>query len=504
MKDTFVIGLLLMTIGFTNVVQAQKNISATIFDKETNTPIPYATIKYGEFKGVITNDEGLFKISDKLQATDSLYITSIGYAQKNIAVAQIKDTLFLAPKEIELASVFLSTKVYTVDEIIEKVKENLATNYQSGFVKHRFFVRKSNTQYMKQFKFDFLKCSIKEISKKLLDSMVNLVPKKSSYYAEILGDYYYKPDTENTKLSMLKACNLYDENNDASAEALQKRFTSILNKNIKKDSYLKIKSGWFGTKVQVDSILPDPEKKKVDSLKNALKSQKNKQKGMFIYTKKRMQQTLDNLIFNEDAKVNVLEKENRYEFTLNGVVEFQDNLAYVIDYKPKRGEDYKGTLYINTQDFAVLRIDYKNSKKVYNGIFNMLGININHLVYKGTAVFAKENTKNYHLKYLSHTNIISSRINRPLTIIEKNKHVKGRRKQNELKLDMHINLITKDKREMVILQTEDVNGIDSVKENSEFEIKHFSSYNADYWKGYNIIEPNQAIKEFKAVAPVAN
>jgi len=66
---------------------------------------------------------------------------------------------------------------------------------------------------------------------------------------------------------------------------------------------------------------------------------------------------------------------------------------------------------------------------------------------------------------------------------------------------MRFNIIDKVKRELIVF-TEDVinaNSFTSVKEQKAVDVKYFSSYNPDFWKGYNIIEPNQAIKEFTVI-----
>lgn len=327
--------------------------------------------------------------------------------------------------------------------------------------------------------------------------MAALVPGKSKYYNETLGDFYKKPNDGKFKITLIKASKLYDKNNDATSDALQKKFSAILKKNIKQNSYLKIKSGWFGSKVSVDSILP--EKEKGDSLLNKVKAEKKEQKSYFISRKNKISKLVKNLFFEEDSKINIIHKSNRYEFTLNGIIEFQDDLAYVITFKPKRSEDLKGTLYVNTDDFAVLRIDYENVNAIYNKLFNLLGLRVNHISYKGTTVFNKGNNNKYHLKYVNHTDIHSLKIDRPLSFIEKNKHVKGRRKQNELKLKMHIHSINENKKELIVFDTKSINTLNDIKENKDIEIKYFSKYNSDYWKGYNVIEPNQAIKEFKTV-----
>ena len=47
--------------------------------------------------------------------------------------------------------------------------------------------------------------------------------------------------------------------NSGSLEAMGERLENIFKENVKPDSYLKIKSGIFGTKMQLDSILDDTE-----------------------------------------------------------------------------------------------------------------------------------------------------------------------------------------------------------------------------------------------------
>ena len=57
------------------------------------------------------------------------------------------------------------------------------------------------------------------------------------------------------KLYIIKTSKLYNENQEVSFEELQNKFMQVLNDNVKKNSYLKVKSGFFGTKIGVDSIV---------------------------------------------------------------------------------------------------------------------------------------------------------------------------------------------------------------------------------------------------------
>jgi hypothetical protein len=42
-------------------------------------------------------------------------------------------------------------------------------------------------------------------------------------------------------------------------------------------------------------------------------------------------------------------------------------------------------------------------------------------------------------------------------------------------------------------------GFNDIKEKADVLPEYLKQYDPDFWKGYNIIEPNQAIKEFKAI-----
>lgn len=483
-----------LVIGVT-YIQAQ-TISGKIIDEETQAPLPYTTIKYGENNGAISNEEGDFNITLTKQYTekDSVYFSSIGYATKALPLGKNIDTLIvLKPEAVELSSVYLTNEKLTADEIIDRVEENLTKNYNKNYTKNRFFMRESFNQYYKKLNFQYKKSSIKEITKGLIDSMISTIPKRTAFHNETLGDFYAKKDETNNKVTILKTSKLYNKNQEVSFEGLQDKFMEVLNKNVKKDSYLKIKSGLFGTKVSVDSI--------VNTAKNSEEIKDNyEQNNYFFSRKKSLTAMVNRLFYEEDSEVNVIHKSNRYDFVLEDYVFIEDNFCYVIAFTPGRFEDLGGKLYINTEDFAVLRIDYKNTGLVYDKVFNMLGVNINHMTFKGTMIFSKSTDNTYRLKYVSHTNGRSFKLDRPLTVIEKNKHVKGRRKQNELKLQMQFNIIDLNKKELIVFDNNKVTNheYNAIKETKKVDVKYFSSYNADFWKGYNIIEPNQAIKEFTA------
>lgn len=491
-----------LTLVFTFIIlsnfttQAQ-DVSGKIIDEETKAPIPYVTIKYGANNGAISNEEGDFNIifSENNSVKDSIHFSSIGYASKTISAQKVTDTIIvLKPEALELSSVYLTDEELDVEDIIDRVEENISKNYNRSYTKNRFFMRESFNQYYRKLNFDFKKSSIKEVTKGLIDSMMSSIPKRTSYHNETLGDLYNKQFSSKHKLSIIKTSKLYNKSQEVSFEGLQEKFMQVLNDNVKKDSYLKIKSGLFGTKVSVDSI--------VNTSENSDKIQDDYEQNNYFNSRKgNINNLLKRVFFEDDSPINIIEKSNRYDFKLEDYVYIEDQFAYVISFTPGNFADIKGKLYVNTEDFAILRIDYQNSDAIYDKKFNMLGVNVNHMIFKGTMIFSKGEQQKYTLKYISHENGNSFKLDRPLTVIEKNKHVKGRRKQNELKLQMKFNIIDTNERELIVFNSDNVNesAYKALKEVKKVDVKYFSNYNAEFWKGYNIIEPNQAIKEFTSL-----
>lgn len=200
----------------------------------------------------------------------------------------------------------------------------------------------------------------------------------------------------------------------------------------------------------------------------------------------------------DDAKLNVITKSGRYNFTIKDYTYWGNIPVYILNFEPKRGADYEGTIYVNADDFAVIRIDYDNIKTLKS--IKLFGISYQEHLSRGKMIFAKNENNTYDLQYLEREAGNKAGIRRPLKIIEKNKVVKGRNKQNELyvKLDMAITSVTK--YEIVVFDAENISKsiYDNFKEDKVIKPEYLRKYDPEFWKGYNIIEPNQAIREFTA------
>ena len=475
-----------------------QSFSARVVDKKTKEAIPYATVQYAKNQGVITNEEGRFNLNlDNLkQQPDSLFVSCMGYERTALFTGQhIDSVVYLQPKAIELSGVYLFNKELDADEIIEKMISSLPQNINHDPIKQRYFLRQSVFGNIQKVDFGFEKSSIEELDKELIDSIAGAIPLHSYHYSETLGDFY-KTDKA-YKVAALKAAELYDKKNIGSFEDLGKRMETMFKQNVKPDSYLKIKSGIFSQKVQVDSILSDMEAEEAKELEKEIEA--DTISGVVDGQKHIFDELLSELYYQEDTKLNLIDKYRRYDFSISGYAEIEDQGVYVIDFSPKRNADFKGKLYINIEDFAVMRIDFENLKNLRN--FRLLGIFYRETLYKGSMRFTRLENGRYELKFADFSFGRWFRFDRPLDVIEKNKHVKGRRKQNELRLNIDFRMANTNKWELVVFDNTLINqtDFDEFKEDKSVKATYMTRYNPEFWKGHNIMEPNAALKEFAVI-----
>ncbi|MEM8508261.1 MAG: carboxypeptidase-like regulatory domain-containing protein [Bacteroidota bacterium] len=480
---------------FTNALLTAQTFSSRLVDAKNGKGIPYATIQYGENLGVVTNEEGRFSflLEEGVQLPDSIYVSSMGYARTGLSPEQLQDSVILiSPKAIVLSGVYLFDKELSVDEIVSKMKERLPQNVNNEPVQQRYFLRQSVFGNVQKIDMGFEKSSIAELNKELVDSIANAIPRNSYHYTETLGDFL--KTNKAYKVNVLKAAELYDKADVNSIEDLGQRMEAIFKANVKPDSYLKIKSGLFSQKVQLDSLLQEVDDETAETVEKEI--QRDTVSGLIDGQKSIFDEILGEVFYQEDSKLDLIAKTRKYKFQLAGYTDIDSTGVYVVDFFPKGGADFKGRLYINIEDFAVMRIDFENLKNLRN--FRLLGIYYRETLYKGSMQFSKLPNNRYELTFMEFNFGRWFRMDRPLDVIEKNKNVRGRRKQNELRLNIDFQLANRNKWELVVFDNALIttSQFESFAEDKSLEATYLPKYDPEFWKGYNIMEPNQAIREF--------
>jgi hypothetical protein len=480
-------------VAFTSNAFSQ-TLTSQILDAETQLPVPYATVQTSEYNGVMTNDEGVFNIVAEglSEKKDSITISSLGYKTLKIPYKKtLPSTIQLTPDIYEIIPVLLTNRNMSAEDIMDMVMEKKDQNYSFDYQKSSVFIRQSGFSTMKKFKFTLTESTIDNINQKLLDDTFGHLKKKYVYLNETLADAVIKNHAE-SKLILQKALSIQNKEELASGEKLQEDFMKIMNENFKSDSQLILKSG----------IIRLDKTESIDSIQKSISkneeiSQDKKNLSYSVNRTQSVNSVFNELFLNKKSDVDFLNKPGRYNFVKNGFANYEGDWLYIIDFEPDGSSGkYKGKLYIDAFSFAIVKAEIWGANDIFDKHLNLLGIKANTLTYKSTVIFKKENEK-YILKYLMRESSKEAGIDRPLTVVEKNENVKGKKRINKVEVQMDMHIINLDKIELVFDQNQisSASVFENLKPNTEFESTQLFQYDTNFWNGYNILTPEKAIQE---------
>ena len=477
-----------------------QEISGKIVAIDSRKPIPYATIQYAENKGVISNAEGMFSIH-ATTAIDSLVITSLGYETVYLKDFGKEMEILLKPQTTELSEVYLSDEELSGDEIMKRVVANIENNYDVGFAKHSFFYRQSNNQKI-GLDLDVKKSSIEEIDQELMDDITSNIPKEVGSYVEVAGDLYGNYDQQ--KLNIEKAANLYNTSANENLEKLAGELENILRENIKEDSFLKIRTGLLGVKIDSEELSEglkaSDSQRTLDPVEKERRALKRRE-SFQVNTQESVSALFDKMFWKDDLEIDFFNRSRRYNFTLEGFTSLEGHAVYVIDIAPKRRADFKGKIYVNVEDYGVHRLEFENVNNLSK--FKLFGISKTVDLNSGKMFFSRSGEGKYTPVYLEHQTGATMGVDRPLKIIERNRVVPGRNKQNQLKMNVDMGVRDITTYQFYVFQSEpfDKKNYDVFEPSKDFKLENFEAYNSEYWQGTTIIEPNRAIREYTTTQP---
>jgi hypothetical protein len=493
MKIKSVFFLLIILLISSALLNAQE-LTAVVKDSISQKVIPFASIYVNSGSGVVSNEEGHFRLQyDASKEKDSLFISCMGYKTLNIPFSKVKDTVFyLSPKTIELNSIILSNNQLDVKEILKEIQKDIPEKYELGLTKKKLFFRETGSQEFKILEVKIKKTSITEFNQTFWDSTLVKIPRKNSWYFELIGNLNGDYNKKNQKLELLRALELEDKEKTAIFENIEKLFDTILKQNVKSNSFFKVRSGIIGGKVEADEINDTSE----DTLTSKQKIQK--EKDDFLKWRKRvLSNSIISLFDEEKLDLTILKKASKYKFTQTDFTYLGDTPVYIINFYPDGNADFKGKIYVDADKLALIRIEYKNIQPIRD--FSMFGVSFKEDLREVIVQFKKTASEKYSLEYFDFNTSFEGGFDRPLVITEKNKIVKGRNKQNQLKMDLNVVNRNNQRYQLVIFETIplDIHVFEDFQEKAKILPVNRITYDPNFWEGYMIIEPNAAIKEFR-------
>ena len=464
-----------------------QSLTVKVLDSLSFSPIPFATVYFSNGKGIITNEEGKFElIEQQFEKKDTLFISSMGYKKVSLALDNFNDSIiYMTPKMIELGNVIITNRNLSSKEIIEKVKKGIDKNYQTQLSENKIFYRNEFNGTTEKFKLNKFKSSIDEINSFLIDSLLNSLPKENKGISEVLCYYYGSLEEKNQKINLIKSRETYNKE-DEMLKSLNSRLEESLKESLKSNSYFKIRSGLlpFSGDLKIDGLWDVEDSTSQEAIKKAQESDLKRKQNFAASRKSRITNIYSKLFYNDGTDLDFILKSNKYNFSSPELTYLGNQLVYIIYCEPKGSRDFKGTLYINSDDFAIVRIDFENVKPLFK--LKLLGISVNNYLQEGRMVFSKLNNENYSLSYFQLSSARKLGIDRPFKIIEKNKYVKGRRKQNQIsfKLDLVFNSIYSQELQVFESKVIDEKNFQKIKEENKVLPEFLDEFTTNFWEEF--------------------
>jgi len=486
LKIAFVAIALLSVSQFINA----QTLTGTVLDQKTKAPLVFATVQIGDKYGVITNDEGVFKIqTHRFSETDSIKFSSMGYASKSFALKDFAlSTIYLEEKIDELKSIYLVNKNVDPLVIMQRVIENKSKNYGNGLMHFNTFSRTGISNTPKDFelkikKADFVdKDAIKVFNQEIQDYSRQIKNKTTSMYFDNYAEVY----THGNKLKVneQKTTQLINREENTSLENLQEKVFKLLGDKIKTESTFKIKTG----------ILPIDDEFKFEKTENLF----SKKDTADTDIRNNIKSLLSSADLSKTTEFEFLSDLGNYNYILEDMSDFQDEVVYVVRFESaKRKGKYKGKLYISADTYAVLKMNYELAEKRVAEKANfkfLLGIKFVQDVNSGVVIYQKAGDK-YFPKYIQNENNNYIYFGRSFSFKEN----APRKDRMNLKLDFTIETNVASRQELLIVDSSTITETEytNAPKSKKAVVEVIQKYDPALWESYNIIAPNEAIRSFE-------
>ncbi|WP_055446156.1 carboxypeptidase-like regulatory domain-containing protein [Lacinutrix mariniflava] len=479
--------LFLFTITLVNA----QSISGKILSTD-NEAIPYATIQIGESHGTISNEEGNFTIATNgFLEQEIVKISYLGFETIEIPLNQFTAKDYILKEHFNvLSEVYLSDKKLTIEEILEKVRANITTNYSNNS-ESEIFYRTSAFSTPQKIEFEVLKAS--EISKKMIKSINNQFEdlrdfsenQTSSNYKDILLKYSRLDDS--TKVNVIKATKLINASKDKSTDKLQNDFIQIISTQLDSTSTYKVKTGLFKIEdsLKVGAAFTNSKTAKLPKTKGIISSINDLTKEHAI---------------NESSYFSFIFNENKNEYVLDEITSINNELVYKISFTPKRkSEKFEGVFYVNANDFAVIKVDYNLSENRSGKSLNLkllMGIKFVENKINGSVIYKKGVDEKYKLQLITCEKQQYAYLSRPLKFIKNVANENDKKTTFKFKFKVEITNIDKQELYFITNKTSTETTFNMLNMEKNYSIDQIEAYNPEIWKDYKIITPIKSIKNY--------
>lgn len=475
-------------------VSAQE-ITATILDTSTNSPIPYVAVQTAEFKGVISNEEGVFVINKEDVANNTIELSCLGYQSLTVSLEELETsnyTILLHPAVNELNTVYLTNTRPNVDSIILRAKRNLKLNYRSDSLSYNLFYRETSSIDFKHLDFEVKKAShfkkrqLTEANERLKQMGHDIMNGNVIYFTDYSGKLHVL-NAEKKKLQVDKATKILNSKENISLENIQENAQHIVLRYLDTTKTYKLKTGLF--KIEDSLSLTKEMEKEKNNHPNEMDVENLRKNTSSIISKSQ--------IGNGSMLTKLLNTDN-YEYTLKNANVINGEMIYLIEFTPKRSKaNYTGSLYISEDSYAVLKLDYRYAKGKRGEKINLrliLGVKYIENVSQGTIVYQKNAQDYYAPRYIKSESGEYFYLHRPLKFIENSSQ------RNKTAFDFKIEGNTISREELLFSDISMITAsdFDNIIEQKSVSFENLRKYDANVWTGQETLAPSTELKAFDA------
>lgn len=487
-KRVFLVLLLLFPAVMIGQIANEEMITGRVINSQAE-PLPYASIfvlSTGE--GAISNEDGFFSLDiSALKDSDDIRFQYLGYAELNMSLAQLKEDSIVRMEEklTTLSELFIYGDPPRARDVVKKVLENREKNYPDHRSQMELFVRERYDQHLERLKIKFRKSSISILDKTLFEDLERKIPEHTTWYTDFLGTAHERivDEERDLKLSDRRVVALEQEElNDL--EDIEKIFTNLA-KNTKEEEYWKIKTGILSQKIELteDSLASDDGDEEIQSIK---------------YLRSRIKAQFAFADLNDDDDWEFLHKTGRYKYSLVGGSFYNGEQVFIIDFEPRSSAQFQGRLYISSATYALLRTDFSYAPDKLGTDIHLFGVGYTQNAFEASVIFEKTGDA-YALKYLRKKMGTNFSFDRKLDLVKKKERFLFDKELDKVRsrLDMIVN--EQSAIEILVLKRKDISEaqFNSTKPDSHMRVIYVDQFRDDLWKGYSIIEPTKAMKEYK-------
>lgn len=500
MKKFLVTSISLLVIGS---IHAQDSVAvAKVVDETSLTPLAFTNIGVmGKSTGTVSNIDGQFVLSLKeLAPTDTVMFSHIGYKVAKFSIGEI-DTLQvvkLSANAVNLAEFQVSSRNLKVKEILELIEENFSKNHPKMAYQQRIFMHKFNrTPFDEGNKIEVKRSSFDGLDKKLMNKIMSSIPKELIEYQDVIFDYY--AHSGSNKFIPVKGVTLQEGSQDKLLEDAEKTlnnvFKDIENTHNNPDIYYKLKSGIFGFKLDSNNVSSgESEGTPVEDYK--------KDSTHIRVSSSNLSASFTNALYhygsiNSDY-LEFITKPGRYKYQMNGVKLYNNELVYHISFTGKSSGMFNGSMLVNTSNFALLQLDFSMKPKEKTESFKLLGIGHNISNIRARVHFEKLDSV-YYIKYLNYSQDEYSLIDRPFSIVKKQKRFLFDKELKEIAMHAHFELTQSSQLEILVLDCKRTTkkAVELKEEPTYTKLEKKFAYNKEMWNKSTVIAPSDKLKEFK-------